>query len=68
MNCKSGKYKIVKTSEVGNIFKLGTKFSDAFGLKYTDADGTSNPVYMGCYGIGVSRLMGVIAEYMMDDK
>jgi len=68
VNCKSGKYKIVKTSEVGNIFKLGTKFSDAFGLKYTDADGTSNPVYMGCYGIGVSRLMGVIAEYMMDDK
>ncbi len=68
VNCKSNKYKIIKTSEVGNIFKLGTKFSDAFGLKYTDADGTSNPVYMGCYGIGVSRLMGVIAEYMMDDK
>lgn len=68
VNCKSNKHKIVKTSEVGNIFKLGTKFSDAFGLKYTDADGTSKPVYMGCYGIGISRLMGVIAEYMMDEK
>lgn len=68
VNCKSNKHKIIKTSEVGNIFKLGTKFSDAFGLKYTDADGTSKPVYMGCYGIGISRLMGVIAEYMMDEK
>lgn len=66
--CKSTNVRIEKASEVWNIFPLMTRFSDAFGLKYTDADGTSKPVYMGCYGIGISRLMGVIAEYMMDDK
>lgn len=54
--------------EVGNIFTLGTKFSDALDLKYTDEDGTSKTVFMGSYGIGPSRLMGVIAEIFADDK
>ncbi len=68
VNCKSHNYTITKTSEVWNIFKLWTRFSDAFWLKYTDKEGKSNSVIMWCYGIWVSRLMWVIAEYFMDDK
>lgn len=54
--------------EVGNIFTLGTKFSDALDLNYTDEDGTSKRVIMGSYGIGPSRVMGLIAEHFADDK
>lgn len=54
--------------EVGNIFTLGTKFSDAFDLKYTDEDGVNKTVFMGSYGIGPSRLMGLMAEHFSDDK
>jgi len=68
VNCKSNQYEIVKTSEVGNIFKLWTKFSDSFGLKYADSEWKTNSIIMWCYGIWVSRLMWVIAEYFMDDK
>lgn len=68
VNCKSAKYEIVKTSEVGNIFKLGTKFSSSFGLNYLDENNKQNEVVMWCYGIWISRLMWVIAEYMMDEK
>ena len=57
-----------KAVEVGNIFTLGTRFSDAFDLDYTDADGQSKKVIMGSYGIGPSRLMGLIAEHFADDK
>jgi prolyl-tRNA synthetase len=57
-----------KTIEVGNIFSLGTRFSDAFGLTYQDEDGTSKSVVMGSYGIGPSRVMGTIAELWSDDK
>lgn len=57
-----------KAVEVGNIFTLGTKFSDAFDLKYTDEDGVSKPVFMGSYGIGPSRIMGLIAELFSDEK
>ncbi len=55
-----------KAIEVGNIFKLKTKFSDAFNLTYTDEDGKEKPVYMGCYGIGVGRLMGAVLEVNSD--
>lgn len=68
VNCKKWNYEIVKTSEVWNIFKLWTKFSDAFWLKYDDENWKSNSVIMWCYGIWISRLMWVIAEYFMDDK
>lgn len=54
--------------EVGNIFTLGTRFSDPLELHFTDEDGTSKPVIMGSYGIGPSRLMGLIAEHFADDK
>lgn len=54
--------------EVGNIFTLGTKFSDAIDLNFTDEDGVSKRVIMGSYGIGPSRVMGLIAEHFSDDK
>ena len=55
-------------AEVGNIFKLKFKYSEPLGLKYIDGDNAQKNVYMGCYGIGVSRLMGVIAEKFADEK
>jgi prolyl-tRNA synthetase len=58
----------VKTIEVGNIFPLGTKFSDALGLKYKTESGAEKPVIMGCYGIGISRLMGAIVEVHNDEN
>lgn len=57
-----------KAIEVGNIFTLGTKFSDALDLTYTNENGQEQKVFMGSYGIGPSRLMGVIAELFSDDK
>jgi len=57
-----------KAIEVGNIFNLGTRYSDALGLKYVTRDGKAEPVIMGCYGIGPTRLMGTIAEVLSDDK
>ncbi len=68
VECGSAEHEVRAMCEVGNIFKLGTRFSDAFGLRYQDAAGKENPVVMGCYGIGISRLVGVIAERMMDEK
>lgn len=57
-----------KAIEVGNIFHLGTKFSEPLGLMFKDEDGTEKPVVMGSYGIGPSRIMGVLAEVLSDDK
>lgn len=54
--------------EVGNIFKLRTRFSESFGFKYNDKNGTSKPVEMGCFGIGPSRIMGTMVEVSHDDK
>lgn len=54
--------------EVGNIFTLGTRFSEALGLSYKDSEGKSMPVFMGSYGIGPGRLMGAIVELMSDEK
>lgn len=57
-----------KSIEVGNIFSLGTKFSDAFELNYNDEKGEINPVIMGSYGIGPGRAMGTIVEVLSDEK
>lgn len=59
---------VFKAAEVGNIFPLGVKFSKAFGYEFTDKDGTKKPVITGSYGIGTSRLMGVLVENFHDDK
>lgn len=53
-------------SEAGNIFKLKTKYSEKFNLEFTDEAGGKAPVIMGCYGIGTSRLIGIIAEKFND--
>lgn len=53
--------------EVGNIFKLKTKYSTPFELAYTDKDGTSQDVMMGCYGIGLNRLVGTVVEVFHDE-
>lgn len=54
--------------EVGNIFPLETKYTDALDVYYTDEQGQRQKIIMGCYGIGISRLMGMIAEHFADDK
>jgi prolyl-tRNA synthetase len=57
-----------KAIEVGNIFKLGTKFSDAFDFSFQNENDVAERVVMGCYGIGPSRVMGTIVEVHHDDK
>jgi prolyl-tRNA synthetase len=54
--------------EVGNIFSLGTRFSEPFDLKYKDEKGEDKLVIMGSYGIGLGRLMGTVVEALADDK
>jgi prolyl-tRNA synthetase len=55
-------------AEVGNIFKLKFKYSEPLGLKFSSDNNEMKTVYMGCYGFGVSRVMGVIAEKFADEK
>lgn len=57
-----------KASEVGNIFDLGTKYTGDFNFTYKDRGGESKHPIMGCFGIGITRLMGVIAETLGDEK
>jgi prolyl-tRNA synthetase len=57
-----------KAVETGNIFKLGTKYSSAFNLTFKDAQGVAQPVIMGCYGIGLGRVMGTVVEVLSDEK
>jgi prolyl-tRNA synthetase len=61
-------FEMKKAAEVGNIFAFGTKKSEQLELYFTDKDGKKKPVYLGSYGIGVTRVMGVIAEVFADDK
>lgn len=61
-------FKETTAAEVGNIFKLKFKYSEPLGLKFIDENNEPKIVYMGCYGIGVSRLMGVIVEKYADEK
>lgn len=61
-------YVVHKACEVGNIFPLNTKFSKAYNFSYLDEEGKSQSIYMGCYGIGPSRLVGVLVEKFADEK
>ena len=63
-----GKILFAKGIEIGHIFKLGTRYSEAMNAVYLDENGRSQPFIMGCYGIGVSRTMAAIAEQYNDDK
>jgi len=66
--CGKGKVKEEKSIEVGNIFPLGTKYSEAFDLNFTDKDGNKNLVIMASYGIGVGRTMAAVVEMSHDEK
>lgn len=63
-----GVIKFAEGIEVGHIFKLGTKYSEAMKATFLDENGRSNPFIMGCYGIGVSRLLSAIAEQQADES
>ena len=63
-----GDITIARGVEVGHIFKLGTKYSDAMGANFIDEDGKSKPLIMGCYGIGINRTMAAIIEQHHDEN
>lgn len=58
----------IKTAETGNIFNFGTQKTDELGLFFTDKDGKQQSLHIGSYGIGITRVMGVIAEKFSDEK
>jgi prolyl-tRNA synthetase len=64
----NGKILFAKGIEVGHVFKLGTRYSEAMNAVYLDENGRTQPMIMGCYGIGVSRILAAIAEQYNDDK
>ncbi|MES2994995.1 MAG: aminoacyl--tRNA ligase-related protein [Patescibacteria group bacterium] len=66
--CGKGTLAAAKASEVGNVFDLGLKYAKAFNFTYKDAEGKEQYPIMGCYGLGTTRLMGVIVEALADDK
>lgn len=68
LGVKFDSFELVRASEIGNIYLLDHKYSKAFNYYYVDQKNQKKLVYMGCYGIGTSRLMGVIAEKFADDK
>ena len=63
-----GSILFAKGIEVGHVFKLGTRYSEAMNAVYLDENGKSKPFIMGCYGIGVSRTMAAVAEQFNDEK
>ncbi len=66
--CGAGEFEKKKAVEVGNIFKLGTKYSLPFGLQFKDNTGKNQPVIMGCYGLGISRIMAAVVEVNHDER
>ncbi len=68
MNLKKSDFEEKKAAEVGNIFTFGTEKCEKMGLTFTDKDGSKKYPYLGSYGIGVTRLMGVLAEIFGDNK
>ncbi|MFC7392583.1 proline--tRNA ligase [Scopulibacillus cellulosilyticus] len=63
-----GRIKFARGIEVGQVFKLGTKYSEAMNAVFLDENGRTKPLIMGCYGIGVSRTLSAIAEQCHDEK
>lgn len=63
-----GKLKFTKGIEIGHIFKIGTKYSKALDATVLDQNGRAIPVIMGCYGIGVSRLLSAVSEQLADEN
>ncbi len=67
-SCGVSELREAKSIEVGNIFELKTKYSGAFDLSYKDEEGNPQPIQMGCYGIGLGRLMGSVVELLSDEQ
>ena len=67
-SCCGGALKYTKGIEAGHIFQLGTKYSAAMNANFLDENGKAKPFVMGCYGIGVSRLVAAVIEQNHDDK
>jgi prolyl-tRNA synthetase len=68
LRCDEGVLRTDKGIEVGHVFKLGTKYSDAFGARFLDSNGREQALIMGCYGIGVSRLLSALVEQHHDER
>ena len=68
MGYKKEDFEPKKAAEVGNIFTFGTKKCEELGLFFHDKEGNKQPVYLGSYGIGITRLVGVLAEVFADEK
>jgi prolyl-tRNA synthetase len=66
--CNNAKLKKARASEAGNVFDLGQKYTKDFNLTYTAKDGTQQFPIMGCYGFGLSRVMGIIVEKFNDER
>lgn len=66
--CQKGKLAKARAAEVGNVFDLGQKYPKSFNFKYKDKQGNERMPFVGCYGIGTTRLMGAIVEVFSDDK
>jgi len=66
--CKKANLEEISAIEIGHIFNLGTEYSEKMGATFTDAKGKQKPIWMGCYGIGLGRLMAAIVEVHHDDK
>ena len=67
-SCDGGTLRIEPAIEIGNIFKLGTKYSDALGATFLDESGKEQPIVMGCYGIGPARIVAAALEQSYDEK
>ncbi|MBW4080453.1 proline--tRNA ligase [Paenibacillus sp. S150] len=67
-SCGQGVLHFHQGIEIGHIFKLGTKYSEKLGASFLDAAGRSKPIIMGCYGIGISRLLAAVAEQHYDEQ
>lgn len=67
-HCREGKLEFHQGIEVGHVFKLGTVYSEKLGAYFLDTAGRSQPMIMGCYGIGISRLLSSVAEQNLDDQ
>ncbi|WP_336786276.1 proline--tRNA ligase [Paenibacillus sp. MMO-177] len=67
-NCAEGKLRMFRGIEVGQVFKLGNKYSEVMQANYLDAMGSEKPIIMGCYGIGISRVMSAVVEQHHDEQ
>lgn len=65
--CGEGKLQFTRGIEIGQVFKLGTKYSDKLGAAFLDSSGASQSMVMGCYGIGISRMLSAVVEQHHDD-